>query len=76
MQVGVGLMFPGNLQDEAIICHLCKKFDIVLNIIEASFSLSSGWAILRFDGAEEEIKRVFEFLEGKGVKIQQMQKKN
>lgn len=75
MQLAMGLTFPGSLQDEAIICYLCKNFDINVNIIEASFSMSSGWAILKIDGEEEEIKKALEYLVSKDIKIQQIEKK-
>ncbi|MDD5561748.1 MAG: NIL domain-containing protein [Candidatus Omnitrophica bacterium] len=72
MMISIGLTFPGTLQDESIICYLCKKFDISLNIIEASFSMEAGWSILTIEGQEDEIKRAFEYLAGKGVKVQQI----
>jgi ABC-type methionine transport system ATPase subunit len=73
MKISIGLTFPGTLQDESIICYLCKKFDISLNIIEASFSMEAGWSILTVEGQENEIKRAFEYLAEKGVKVQQIQ---
>lgn len=73
MEMAIGLTFPGSLQDESIICYLCKKFEVNLNIIEASFSMEAGWAILQIAGQEEEIKRVFDYLSDKGVKVQQIQ---
>ncbi len=73
MNMSIGLTFPGSLQDESIICYLCKKFEINLNIIEASFSMDAGWAILQVEGTDEEIKRVFDYLSEKGVKVQQIQ---
>jgi ABC-type methionine transport system ATPase subunit len=72
MQITVGLTFPGTLQDESVICYLCKNFQITLNIIEASFSMSSGWAFLEIKGEKEEIKRTFGYLVSKGIKIQQL----
>jgi len=73
MKISIGLTFPGTLQDESIICYLCKKFEISLNIIEASFSMDAGWSILTIEGQQDEINRAFEYLTGKGVKIQQIQ---
>jgi len=73
MNMSIGLTFPGTLQDESIICYLCKKFDISLNIIEASFSMDAGWSILTIEGQQNEIKRAFEYLAEKGVKVQQIQ---
>ena len=60
MEMAIGLTFPGSLQDESIICYLCKKFEVNLNIIEASFSMEAGWAILKIEGQDEEVKRVFD----------------
>jgi ABC-type methionine transport system ATPase subunit len=71
--MSIGLTFPGALQDESIICYLCKKYDININIIEASFSMDAGWSILTVEGQEDEIKRAFEYLAEKGVKVQQIQ---
>jgi ABC-type methionine transport system ATPase subunit len=73
MIISIGLTFPGALQDESIICYLCKKFEINLNIIEASFSMDAGWSILTIEGQQDEIKRVFDYLAEKGVKVQQIQ---
>ena len=72
MKMSIGLTFPGTLQDESIICYLCKKFEVDLNIIEASFSMEAGWSILTIEGQQEEVKRAFEYLAEKGVKVQQI----
>jgi len=73
MKISIGLTFPGALQDESIICYLCKKFEINLNIIEASFSMDAGWSILTVEGQQDEIKRAFDYLAERGVKVQQIQ---
>jgi L-aspartate semialdehyde sulfurtransferase ferredoxin len=73
MKMSIGLTFPGALQDESIICYLCKNFNIDINIIEASFSMDAGWSILTVEGQEDEIKRAFAYLAEKGVKVQQIQ---
>ncbi len=73
MDITIGLTFPGELKDEAILCYLCKKFDIELSILEASFSEYSGWAILNVEGPEEELKKAFEYLKSKGINIQKIE---
>ncbi|MFA5093486.1 MAG: NIL domain-containing protein [Candidatus Omnitrophota bacterium] len=73
MIMSIGLTFPGTLQDESIICSICKKYNVNLNIIEASFSMDAGWSILNIDGEEDEIKKVFAYLAEKSVKVQQIQ---
>lgn len=70
MKIKIELTFPAELKDEPIICHLCKKFDIVLNIVEASFSTDIGWSILILEGTKEELDRAFKHLEDSGVIIE------
>lgn len=69
----VELTFPAELKGEPFICNLCKQFDIVLNILEASFSTDTGWAILVFEGKDEEVKRAFVYLKNKGVRFEDTQ---
>lgn len=73
MKIIIGLTFPGELKDEAIICSICKKYDIQLSILEASFSAYSGWAILGVEGNDEEVKKAFDYLRQKGINIQKIE---
>lgn len=76
MKMAIGLTFPGKLKDESVICYLCKNFEINLNIIEASFSLTSGWAILEIEGEEKEVERAFSYLNDKEIKIQRIKQEH
>ncbi|MFA4983904.1 MAG: NIL domain-containing protein [Candidatus Omnitrophota bacterium] len=68
MRIKTELSFPGDLKDEPILCNLCKKFDIVMSVLEASFSTEIGWAIIILEGREEELKTAMDYLKNKGVK--------
>ncbi|MCM8780715.1 MAG: NIL domain-containing protein [Candidatus Omnitrophica bacterium] len=70
MKIKTEWTFPGELKDEPIICSICKQFNITLSIIEASFSTELGWALLILEGEEGELKNTFEYIKGKGVKIE------
>jgi ABC-type methionine transport system ATPase subunit len=70
MRTKTELTFPGNLKDQPILCDLCKKFDISMSILEASFSSETGWAIVVFDGKKEEIEKTLEYLKSIGVVIE------
>jgi len=35
--------------------------------------MEAGWSILTIEGQEDEVKRAFDFLAEKGVKVQQIQ---
>ena len=73
MKTKAELTFPSELKEEPLICKLCKEFDIILSIVEASFSTDTGWAILIFDGQEDEIQKAFKYLSDKGVKIETLE---
>jgi ABC-type methionine transport system ATPase subunit len=66
--------FPGSLKNEPIVWYLGKHFDIIVKILEASFSTDTGWAILVLDGSEKEINRAFDYLTSQGVNIKNKQK--
>ena len=65
----VELNIPGKFKEEPIFYHIVKNFDIIPNIVEASFSTEMGWAIVRFEGTEEELGKLFNFLKEKGVEV-------
>ncbi|OQX79508.1 MAG: hypothetical protein B6D56_06925 [Candidatus Omnitrophica bacterium 4484_70.1] len=69
MNTEVELTFPGGLKDEPVFYYIIKNFEVIPNIREASFSTEMGWAIVQFEGKEAEIKRMLDFLKGKGVQI-------
>ncbi len=69
MRIKTELNFPANLKDEPLICQVCKKFDITLSILEASFSTEIGWAILILEGRREDLEKTLGYLKEKGVEI-------
>jgi ABC-type methionine transport system ATPase subunit len=73
MEIKAELIFPAELKNEALICNLCKQFDIIVNIVEASFSTNTGWAILIFKGSEGELKKSLAYLKDKGVKFEDIE---
>jgi len=66
-------VFPERMKDEPLICNVCKEFNVLLKIVEASFSTNTGWAILVLEGEEEELKRTIAFLRAKGVETRGIQ---
>ncbi len=73
MKIKAEFIFPGTLKDKPIIWHVSKNFDVIVKILEASFSTDTGWAILILDGSEKEIKKTFNYLSGKGIEIKNKQ---
>jgi ABC-type methionine transport system ATPase subunit len=65
----VELTIPGTFKEEPIFYYIIKNFNVIPNIVEASFSTEMGWAIVSIEGEEEELNKLFNFLTEKGVQI-------
>ncbi len=66
-KVKVELTFPTELKDEPIIYYMCHNFEVIPNIIEASFSTENGWAYLTLEGEEEEVDKLLDYLRSRNV---------
>lgn len=71
MKLKAELIFPGRLKDKPIICNLCKKFEITVSILEASFSTDTGWAIIILEGSKQELKKANDYLIKEEVEIEE-----
>jgi len=69
VKIKAEFIFPEKLKDEPLICDICKRFDITLKIVEASFSTDTGWAILVLKAKDAEIIKTLKYLTDKGVEI-------
>ena len=69
MKIEVELNIPLEYKDEPFFHYIIKNFNVVLRIIEASFSTSMGWAIVSFEGTEKEINRLLEFFKEKNIEV-------
>ncbi len=72
-KIRVQLIYKEDLVKEPIICMVCKKFDIVLNIRKATVTKDTGVLVVEIDGEEEEIERVIDFLKEKGIDVQPLE---
>lgn len=70
MKLKTELTFPSKLKNQPILCDICKKFDITLAILEASFSTDTGWAIVSFSGSKIEILKVLAYLKALDVSVE------
>ncbi len=67
----VELTIPFEFKNEPFFYQIIKNFEIIVNIVEASFSTSTGWTIVKLEGEQQEIQRLFDFLKEKGVQIKE-----
>jgi ABC-type methionine transport system ATPase subunit len=68
-KITIELNIPGSFKGEPIFYYMVKNYDVIPNIIEASFSTDMGWAIVEIQGEDEEVKSLIGFLESKGVEV-------
>ena len=66
----VELNIPGEFKDEPLFYDIAKKFDIVFRILEASFSTDMGWAIVTFEGQDEQLEKLLQYLKEKRIEVQ------
>jgi hypothetical protein len=69
MKLSIEITIPGELKNMPVIYYLGHDFNIIPNIIEASFSTETGWASLVLEGEEAEIKRALEYLKAKKITV-------
>ncbi|MCF7888133.1 MAG: NIL domain-containing protein [Candidatus Omnitrophica bacterium] len=65
----VEINIPTTFKKEPFFYNIIKKFKVIPSILEASFSTATGWAIVNFEGTSKELKRLFDYLEKKGIEV-------
>lgn len=65
----VELNIPPSFIKEPFFYNIIKEFKVIPSILEASFSTDIGWAIVSFEGSSKELKRLFENLQERGIKV-------
>jgi hypothetical protein len=68
-KIKVEITIPSDLKNEPIVYMMGHDFEIIPNIIEASFSTEMGWALLTLEGSDEEIHRLLAHLKSKNVTV-------
>ncbi len=68
-KVKLELNIPGELKDKPFFYQIIKEFDIVLSILEASFSTEIGWAIITLEAQEQKVEEVIKYLKNSGVEV-------
>ena len=64
------LMYPTKLITRPIVWELCKKFEIITNLRQASVNDEVGLVCLELSGERGEVKRAIAWLEELGVKVE------
>ena len=65
--IAIEIHIPQNLKEEPLFYNICKSFNLIPNIIEASLTTDVGWALMTIKGEESEIDKLFDYLGQKGI---------
>lgn len=65
----VELNIPSEFKNKPFFYDIIKKFNVVPSILEASFSTEVGWAIVKFEGEQADLDKLFDFLKEEGVEV-------
>lgn len=71
VQCKVHLTYPPHLVDQPIIHELIKKFDVVVNILEANVTRQEGWLLVAMRGEEQAVKEGLEWISAQGIEMKE-----
>ena len=67
----VYLTYPPHLKDQPLIYELIKKFDVVVNILEANITPQEGRLLVAVQGEEPVVKEGLEWMSAQGVEVKE-----
>jgi ABC-type methionine transport system ATPase subunit len=70
----VHLTYPPHLTDQPVIYELIKKFDVVVNILEANVMPQEGWLLVAVQGEEQVVKEGLEWMAAQGIEVKEWAK--
>jgi len=70
----VYLTYPHHLVDQPIIHELIKKFDVVVNILEANVTPQEGWLLVAVQGEVQVVNESLEWVSAQGIDVKEWAK--
>jgi ABC-type methionine transport system ATPase subunit len=67
----VHLTYPPHLADQPLIYELIKKFDAVVNILEANVTPQEAWLLVAVRGEEQVVKEGLEWMSAQGIEVKE-----
>lgn len=74
IQRKVHLTYPSHLVDQPIIHELIKKFDVVVNILEANVTRQEGWLLVAVRGEEQTVQKGLDWISAQGIEVKEWAK--
>jgi ABC-type methionine transport system ATPase subunit len=70
----VHLTYPPHLLDQPILHEFIKKFDVVINILEANVTPQEGWLLVAVRGEEQVVNEGLEWMSAQGIEMKEWAK--
>jgi ABC-type methionine transport system ATPase subunit len=68
------LTYPPHLVDQPVIHEFIRKFDVVVNILEANVTPQEGWLLVAVRGEEQVVREGLEWISAQGIEIKEWAK--
>jgi len=65
------LIYPERLVELPVLCEMCSKLKVLVNVAHASIHNQGGEALVLFSGKQDEINSAFEYLRNLGVTVEE-----
>jgi hypothetical protein len=70
----VHLTYPPHLVDQPIIHEFIKKFDVVVNILEANVTPQEAWLLVAVRGEEQVVNEGLGWISAQGIEVKEWAK--
>jgi ABC-type methionine transport system ATPase subunit len=70
----VHLTYPPHLVDQPIIHEFIKKFDVVVNILEANVTPQEAWLLVAVRGEKQVVNEGLEWISAQGIEVKEWAK--
>ena len=70
----VHLTYPPHLVDQPIIHEFIRKFDVVVNILEANVTPQEAWLLVAVRGEEQVVNEGLEWMSAQGIEVKEWAK--
>jgi ABC-type methionine transport system ATPase subunit len=70
----VYLTYPSHLVNQPILHEFIRKFDVVVNILEANVTRQEGWLLVAVRGEEQVVNEGLEWMSAQGIEVKEWAK--
>jgi ABC-type methionine transport system ATPase subunit len=70
----IHLTYPPHLVDQPVIYEFIRKFDVMVNILEANVTRQEAWLLVAVRGEEQVVNECLEWVSAQGIEVKEWAK--